>query len=162
MSFNALLSKIRTTEERDTMVAALRHLVASLYQDHKDIQAQLRQFSVSHDQLDALNKLLQESDDTKKLLPQLLDGVNALEVVELTLAIVPSELILDHIHQEIITMTGRSIVLSIRVDPALVGGMIISFKGKYLDISLKKEAQAYLQSQKPAIVKKLKELIKTK
>ncbi len=65
-----------------------------------------------------------------------LENINTVETV---LAFEPSDKtldkILDWLHKEV----ANDIVLQIKHDPKIVGGVVITYKGKYLDLSLEKK-----------------------
>ncbi len=80
---------------------------------------------VGQDKVDALDKLKEE--------------LKKIEFIDLTVATEPSSQTLRKISDWIKNSVGQNIAMNIIVDKDIIAGAIISFKGKYLDLSTKSE-----------------------
>ncbi len=62
--------------------------------------------------------------------------------VRTTLAFYPSALFAREIAKKIRNAFGPNVVLDLKVDSSLIGGLTISYRGQYLDLSLRKKIDA--------------------
>lgn len=94
-----------------------------------------RENNVNTEKVDALKAFLLKMQDTVSKLP----------VLELTIAFEPKEKILQAITDWYALTTKKQILLNISIDPELIAGAKINFKGRYLDASLKPVFEKILQ-----------------
>lgn len=83
-------------------------------------------------QFDYLENLQKELDD--------------LPVLKMVLAFSPSPEIIKRISQ-FVREGGEKIVLDIAVNPEIIGGVILEYKGKYLDLSFCKEVKNFIEKK---------------
>jgi len=81
-----------------------------------------------------------------EFLDELRNYLLSLPKIKLTLAFQPNKEFLKQISDWLQKTVGQKIVLNIFVNPHIVGGAIIEYKGRYLDFSLIKEIQQFLKS----------------
>lgn len=81
-----------------------------------------------------------------EFLDELRNYLLSLPKIKLTLAFQPNKEFLKQISEWLQKEVGQKIVLNIFVNPHIVGGAIIEYKGKYLNFSLIKEIQQFLKS----------------
>lgn len=81
-----------------------------------------------------------------EFLDELRNYLLSLPKIKLTLAFQPNKEFLKQISEWLQKEVGQKIVLNIFVNPHIVGGAIIEYKGRYLDFSLIKEIQQFLKS----------------
>jgi len=81
--------------------------------------------------------------------------VHGLQVVDLTCAITPTYAFLTRLGENLKKKFGAKTILRVAVDSSVVGGAIVSYKGRYVDLSLKKKLEKYFLDKKEEILKKL-------
>ena len=81
-----------------------------------------------------------------EFLDELRNYLLSLPKIKLTLAFQPNKEFLKQISDWLQKTVGQKIVLNIFVNPHIVGGAIIEYKGKYLNFSLIREIQQFLKS----------------
>lgn len=62
----------------------------------------------------------------------------------ITLAFSPTSNILKKISDWFLSHTKEKVILDIKIAPEILGGLIIEFKGKYLNLSLQKQIDKFL------------------
>src|SRR5437868_6106563 len=73
----------------------------------------------------------------KEFLNKIKNTITALPTLSLTLAFEPREQTLQALAEWFILQTKTQVLFDITVDPKLIAGAAINFKGKYLDFSIK-------------------------
>jgi F0F1-type ATP synthase delta subunit len=71
--------------------------------------------------------------------------------IKLTLAFSPSLEFLKKISDWLIKETHQKVILDVFINPKITGGVIVEYKGKYLDLSLAKKIQQFLREDEPRI-----------
>lgn len=69
-------------------------------------------------------------------------------IFEITTAVAPSKTSLSKLRLRLEEKFGDKIRLAVKVDPAVIGGAIIVFNGRYFDYSLKKRLEEYFSGNK--------------
>ena len=122
----SILSKIRTKEDLEFLADDIQTLLGEIYQigaEQHIPQFIKSEFAAASDKSEFL-------EDLKK------EIVNAL-VLDLTVAKYLDETELNIISRWVKSNVGTSVVLSIKVDPAVVAGAQMSFQGKFADYTYK-------------------------
>lgn len=88
---------------------------------------------------------LQELESVKKALAEAL-------VLGLTVAVKPSPAFLAKIGRWLRDEIDQRVVLDIKVDPLIIAGAIISFEGKYLDLSAGKRLGEWFEKHKSIVI----------
>lgn len=76
-----------------------------------------------------------------KILAQLKDELLAMPLVKFQLAFFPTPRFIKKLSRWFEEKLKRRVVLDITVNPEIVGGIILEYQGKYLDLSLKKDLE---------------------
>lgn len=66
-------------------------------------------------------------------------------VLELVLAFKPDEETINKLHDWAKENISKNILLSLKTDPGIIGGALITFEGKYADISIVKKLEEALK-----------------
>ena len=82
-----------------------------------------------------------DKEMVKDFLEKLKSELEQLKIIKLVVAFEPSPQTVEHIHEWTKSNLGTGFVLDIGFDKALLGGAIITFKGEYRDLTLKKKLQ---------------------
>lgn len=132
-----LLEKVVTTEDRDLMLSEIELLQKSLFKGEDRSYEHILKTEVR-----AWAAQIIESESKAMEIRPYLEGLekslNKIEEIKLGLAFEPSESSLERIHDKIIKLVGKSILIDLTVNRAIVGGAVIIFRGKYRDFSMKK------------------------
>ena len=97
-----------------------------------------------------LSKINVSKNDRRfhKIMEKLKQDLEGMSVLELTLAFEPDEETISMIYSWGKDNLGKNILLSLKTDPEIVGGAIISFEGKYNDVSAAKKLEGVLKPVK--------------
>ena len=87
-------------------------------------------------------------DTLKTVCEELQQSLHQCPLLSLTLAFNPSFHLAEKLGQLIKQEFGINVILELNVDPSIIAGSVITFKGKYLDNSLHNKIKQYLQSEK--------------
>ena len=90
------------------------------------------------DQAAVLNKYITHDDDIKSTVSQLIKLADQLPQLNLTIAFNPTLTFIHKIYQQLTQKLSTNFVINITVDPNLIGGVIVDFKGNHTDLSVKK------------------------
>ena len=129
-----MLKKIYTRLEVDEVLSELNLLKVSLSKTDNSFDEALK------------NKVRLDLADTPKdvdQISQLIKQIESLKVVELALAIKPTQNFIEKILTFVETNFGSDIVLDLKFNPDLIAGAQIVYGGKYFDFSLKKSLEDY-------------------
>lgn len=130
-----LFAKIRTRIEAQQLRAEMELLLNSLFegdQRYAQIAKQVRSWVWAIMQ----EEMPQESSERKEYLDRIINQIDTLELLELTLAFEPSEKTLSEIFSYIQQSTGPGVILDLHLDRTILAGIKISFRGLYRDFSL--------------------------
>lgn len=85
--------------------------------------------------LESLSLFPKNPPEISEFLKELKEILQSLPILKLELAFLPSRSFLEKIS----LFLGKKIVLDVKVNPEIVGGAILEYKGKYLNLSLEKK-----------------------
>ncbi len=132
-----MLKKIYTRLEVDEVLSELNLLKVSLSKTDNSFDEALK------------NKVRLDLADTPKdvdQISQLIKQIESLKVVELALAIKPTQNFIEKILTFVETNFGPDIVLDLKFNPDLIAGAQVIYGGKYFDFSLKKSLEDYFKN----------------
>jgi len=89
---------------------------------------------LSQDGYSNKEKILKELEETK-------DELLKLPVLKIQLAFLPTPSFIKELSDWFKKNLKKRVLLDIEVNPTIVGGLILEYKGRYLDLSLKKEIE---------------------
>jgi hypothetical protein len=133
-----LLSRIKTTDERDQLVVEIETLLKSLYAGSSGLYEKTLNTLVRSWVSDIIIEETREIDSREMYLNELKSNLEKLEDMKLALAYEPTSASLERIHDKLIKLVGKTILIDLTVNKAIVGGAVIIYKGKYRDFSMKK------------------------
>jgi len=132
--YSEVIENIYTADEARDLVeqitAVLRHLAGGKKQ--VDLSKHFQEPFLT-----PIKRAVSDIDQTDYL-KGLKEQVGSLEALKITLAISPNSDLVEFIGNWVRKETGQNTVLEIDTDKTIIGGMILSFKGKYKDYSLRK------------------------
>ncbi|KKQ74862.1 MAG: hypothetical protein US96_C0023G0006 [Candidatus Woesebacteria bacterium GW2011_GWB1_38_5b] len=146
MSSNNALSQIKTKEELDSFKEGINALIAASFKVDKEKFANVLKQSFDQNQAGIIEQEIKGIDSAELVdnsLRELLKNINQIEEVKLLLAFSPKLAFIERLSFWFKNQFGQNTMLDISVDPAILGGTIVAYKGKYIDLSLAKELDEY-------------------
>jgi len=149
-----VLSFIKTTQEQRLFADELASLKNALYQDQAHFDEVLNGLRPQIAKALA-TELSASSDSREDYLNGLLEELQRIQTIGLTLAFEPSNATINKIYDWIASHTTTPTLIDIDVNPRILGGVIIVSKGTYSDFSVKKMVDHYLSEHKTDIIQNL-------
>lgn len=93
------------------------------------------------------NKINSSSNnDLKTFFETIQKAISSLTVLTLTLAFVPTEKTLQKISEWFILNIKKQVLFDIQVDRNLIAGAVVTYNGKYLDVSIRQKFNTILKN----------------
>lgn len=144
----ALLSVLVTTDERDTLVAALEDIATGLYQG-KQLQESITALCAPQF-VSGVTAFLAEKNASRlggtneaEHVQSLIATLLALPVMTMTIAFMPSGKAVKRFGVLAKKAVGHDVVVDITCDPRIIAGVQITYKGRYKDMSVARTLTAY-------------------
>lgn len=139
-----LLSKLRTLEDLDILKAEVELIQNALYQTNakyddilkNDVRGWVSQIILSESKEIGMEKYL---DELKKSLA-------SLTILSASISFEPSSSFTDRISLWLKTNVSNNLVIDLLYNAHIIGGMQFSYKGKYMDLSLRKKISKELEN----------------
>ena len=96
-----------------------------------------------------------DAEKLQSLQSRIQEYFSSYEFFKLTLAFTPEERFLTELKKEILARHGFSPILEIAINPDIVGGVLIDYKGLHFDFSLRHKIDEYLIANKDVLLSKL-------
>ena len=132
-----LISKLRTKEDLELLRGELDLLKNSLYQkdnNYKEVlENDIRGWVSEIISIEAKDMEIGKYLDDMEML------LKSVQILSASLAFEPSDSFVDRFSQFIKKNVSPGIVVDFLFNPQLIGGTQLSFKGKYVDLSLRKK-----------------------
>lgn len=148
-----LISRLKTTEDRDLLLSELDLLLKSIYEGSGGsfditLKNKVRSWvaAIILSEIESVENL-----DKKSYLENLKNEVQKIEDMKLGLAYEPSESALERIHDRIVKYSRKQILIDLTTNKNIVGGAVIVYKGKYRDFSMKKVFETEMQNAREEI-----------
>lgn len=156
--YSEILTTIITKQDLELMLTEIDKLESSLYGSGKKSFDEVMKSSVRYSTYLAFSEYISKnpSVDKKNMLIEIKKELSELTEVELTLAFEPSQEILSEVISWLRQNVSKS-YLNLKINPDIVAGAVVVYKGKYKDYSLAKPVSEYLQNEKNDILKILKQ-----
>lgn len=137
---------VKTTMEKDEFAGFLEILKQSLYKKpglSKTLTNDVPlKYSLFIKKLMEQNKISGKNQSAQQeLLEEIGKKLKTLEQLNLTIAFNPTERNIENFYLWAVKNIGENTIINLEIDPSIVGGAIISYKGLYSDFSLKKEIE---------------------
>jgi len=137
---------IKTRQEKDTLENYLAELKETLFKPKGSFNHKLKSLplpyskliraSLDHDKIISANP-----SGVKITLDKLTNQLRSMQEINLTIAFVPSQTTLERIYLWVKQNLGDNYLLNLSVDPEILGGAVIIYKGFYSNYSLAKQLQ---------------------
>jgi hypothetical protein len=159
-TYNDILPFLRTKEEVIHFQSQIDTMLAELFKVHpKDHPLSLTavfapQFAHGVSNSITKNKLdLNDRNALKFFFMGMKDALRSMKVLKVTIAIHPTTELISNIAAYAKREFGLETVLDCTVNPAIAGGAVIMYDGKFLDMSLTNRVSQYLSSHRDDITK---------
>lgn len=86
-------------------------------------------------------------DSVIQFLDKVISQIDSLEKVDLTVAVEPTEELIRSISDWVQEEVQENLLIDIEVDPDVLGGVKLSYKGNYLDLSLDKKLKETFENK---------------
>lgn len=141
-----------TKSEANDFLSRLNTVTDKVFQTNFNLKhAFTEQFGISES--DRLLALLQENnitidsfDAVKKFLATIQESITALPILTLTVAFEPKEENLKALSEWFVINAKKQVLFDITVNPKLVAGATINFKGKYFDFTVRPTVERIMQA----------------
>ncbi len=141
----SLSQYIRTTDERDLIITELHQLFDSLHKVDKsqfsailNKEVSVRTAEVVHTAIAEANVPNEDFSALENCLQTLKQELMLLTTVEITLAIKPQHEFLTQLYRWVQEHVGKQTIIQLAINPEIVGGIILVYQGKYINLSLSK------------------------
>lgn len=153
------LRDIKTREQLEEFSLEIDNILSNLFKvKNRNIEEVLGK-TVGQRTIQIIKKLLQENkidssdyDSLDKLLNSIKQDLKKIRILKMSLAIDPTNEIVDHLFNWVKKNLGEGIILDIDRDETILGGAIISFDGRYKDFSLKRNLEEIFRDKKSEIM----------
>lgn len=149
-----LFQRIRTTEEKDELLREVELMLNSLFEEKgRGFESCLKnkiRFWVSEIVVSETGK---DMASIEKYLTGLKSALENFGTLKLTLAFEPSDVSIDKFAEFVKRNIGEGIVIDLEYDSRILGGALITYKGEYRDLSLKRLFEDEYKQKQPEIMK---------
>lgn len=159
MIYSDILRRIKTVDQARELNSEIDILLDNLFKTETNaFEKELNSISAVNSQM--LKEILIRnygSFENKAMIKEYLIGlkeeIQKLKVLKLSLAFEVSKNSIDNLFTWVLKNQGVGIILDIKTDKSLLGGVIIEFNGKYKDLSLRKALEEAFQNKRGEILK---------
>lgn len=139
-TYSEIINQIRTKDDFNLLVNELDAIEETLSEvKPKDLSGEVR-----YEVLSFFNNYVGEKKED--VLKQIRAELNAFRFVELTLAMDPTENLIDELVLFLRQKIDQKIAIDIKVDHLIMGGALVAFEGKFFDGSLAKNLEEKLKN----------------
>ena len=133
-TYSEIISEILTKEDLIRISSDLDLLEKSLYMKKKDL-------NISPTIVKAI-----ENQEPKSFIATLRQELSKIKILEITISFPVTQKTIVKISDWITNNIDQKIALDIKIDPSIIAGAIISFNGKYANLSLKSKLENILKN----------------
>ena len=137
-----IIAAVRTTEERDIVYGALKICEESLYElKHESVAITLKKIMPQR-LLDLFSgtvsseEMKNDSELLKKFITDVKSGLAVLSELKIEFAIRPREEIIEKAFFWVLREVGAGIILNADYDKTMLGGVRLTFEGRYKELTL--------------------------
>lgn len=147
--FSDLLDRVYTKEDQQELLREIDILLGSMYKLGEESFTPTMKKYIRQTTGDLLTKFFSSTNiDKQHSLEQLKKQLLSLRELEIELGFEPSEDSIYQIHDWIAKNTDKGFVISININPNIVGGANIAYKGKFYKGSLKEKILEQIDKSK--------------
>ena len=131
---------IKTVDEREEVKSLIQELRESLFKKEGFGKTLKNKIPLKYSAL--LNSYIKSGvgkEGFEGSLNSLEEYLKNLKEINITLAFDPTERIIDNIYAWVAKNVGQDVIISLAIEPRILGGAVLSYKGLYFDYSLSKK-----------------------
>lgn len=155
-TYSDIFSEIFTSQEAQDYIDSLDILLNSFYEVNAATfdERIAKQFSgiTKKNLLASLEKhkvALTDTEGLKHFFTELEESLKKIQMIDLTLSVEPEAALIASMSRFFREVTGDStLLLTIKINPHILGGAQVVWKGKYWDISLIKQIDTFFENRK--------------
>ncbi|OGM28143.1 hypothetical protein A2801_03080 [Candidatus Woesebacteria bacterium RIFCSPHIGHO2_01_FULL_41_10] len=155
-TFSNITTIVRTESECSLLREELQLLLVGVFETKENTLEEVLVRSVRASTAQIVRDNLAMKVDPKSYLEDAIADLDKLEVLHLTVAVEPTEDMLIRIIDWVRKNVSDNVILSFDHSSTIVGGAIVSFRGKYRDISLRNVISDALVEDHDKILNQLK------
>lgn len=134
--FQEFLNLIKTDSDKEVLVREIDISIDNVYKVEKEAAKSLKELRANT--LELLQKAKDKEAGYLGFLKSLRQIVLDLPGISLTVALSPTQDMIDEISEWLVNTLGKNVVISIKLKPEIIGGAEISYLGKYHSLTLDK------------------------
>lgn len=158
-----ILSVINTTEDLITLQNNIQELLKDLYHKNESDLSSLIDKLIPYQEAEIIKQDLvelkidmQDKESARSYFEKLLEELETAEKFSLNIAYEPSAASVKLFTEYAKDKFGPDTVIELSINPDLIAGAIITYKGKYLDYSLGKKVSDLIDNKRDEIIGKFK------
>lgn len=158
-NFEEFVKKIRTKEELISLLEEILKIKPIIFKNKEGLASKKVKGAVSEKLKELIENLEKEGEFSRKnlreqsaLLENLEKELESLPKIKLEIAFAPSENFLDRISQFIKKELGQRTILDLTINPNIVGGAIIEYRGNWRDFSVAKRIDELMNLENNSLV----------
>lgn len=141
------VSLVKTKYDQEILLGEIDLILASLYLTNGGALQETLDKKIRAEVSSLVKEAKLKEKNFQGFLKSLRQILIELKEVDLTIAIDPTEEIVNQTYNWLKTYLNQSLVINFNKNPDLVGGAQIAYKGKYFEFSLKKELAEVLKGK---------------
>ena len=144
-----ILQLVRTTDDRDQMIDDIDEFEKAQFLGGNRKDGLYKK--INSENLKILRQYADDPEALKKLRNDLLD----LEIVRVTISYEPSVSTVDMVSSWARENLKRDVLVSFDIDKNIEGGAVISFRGKYANLTIKDQLEIYFRDNRDLLIEKI-------
>lgn len=141
------VSLVKTKYDKEILTREIDLVLESLYLTQEKAFEETLEKRVRAEVADLLRTLKLKEKNFQGFLKALRQVLVELKQIDMTIAIEPSEELINQVYNWFKTTLNESLVINFSKNPDLIGGAQIAYKGKYYEFSLKKELEEAIKQK---------------
>lgn len=144
--FTELLTFVKTTADADQLESQIERLLTRIFQINKQSFEKELEANLNLNLAGAIKRIFttqnlsySKPEEMKAFLEQMRKELTACKVLTLTISFEPSHETIDLFFDWVRRELGPGIILELNADKTIVGGAIIVYQGKFMDMSIRKK-----------------------
>src|SRR4030067_2685983 len=147
-----ILETVRTVEDKRFLTEEIEELAKCLYKKDQNAFNETLEIKVRARVARQIEQTLQEFKGEKSaLLEEILQTLNSLRVLELTLAFEPTEVYLRNLSSWVREQVGEDVILDLKYDRNILGGAVVVFAGEERVFSIRKKLERLIEQEEEVV-----------
>lgn len=149
--YSDILGFVRTNLERDILLNELEQIKIALFEPKAGVEQVLKS-SVCASHAAILREKSKKEENFASYIEGLIKELTNMDEVKIELPQEPTEGLIDIVYGWLTKNVSPNVIISVSVNPAILGGATISYKGKYYDGSLSRILDEVISNEKLQIL----------